>query len=138
MKTYEWRYSSTILDLGTRWRRVVSFTPMPLYHRGKSPRYPLDRRLGAPQSQFRRCGGEKISCHCQQSNPGRQPVARRLSTELSLLQNYLFEYGIKHLFFKFPVSYVIEQLFFLIFCSVRNKTTFFSNVLLSMEETNCF
>jgi hypothetical protein len=23
----EWSYSSTILDLGTRWRRVVSFTP---------------------------------------------------------------------------------------------------------------
>jgi hypothetical protein len=25
----EWRYSSTILDLGTSWRRVVSFTPRP-------------------------------------------------------------------------------------------------------------
>jgi hypothetical protein len=24
----------------------VSFTPLPLYLRGKSPRYPLDRRLG--------------------------------------------------------------------------------------------
>jgi hypothetical protein len=23
----EWRYSSIILDLGSRWRRVVSFTP---------------------------------------------------------------------------------------------------------------
>jgi hypothetical protein len=23
----EWRYSSIILDLGTRWRRVASFTP---------------------------------------------------------------------------------------------------------------
>jgi hypothetical protein len=32
MKTYgEWRYGSTILDLGTRWRSVVSFTPLPLY-----------------------------------------------------------------------------------------------------------
>jgi hypothetical protein len=27
----KWRYSSTIPDLGTRWRRVVSFTPRPLY-----------------------------------------------------------------------------------------------------------
>jgi hypothetical protein len=27
----EWMYSSTILDLGTRWRSVVSFTPQPLY-----------------------------------------------------------------------------------------------------------
>jgi hypothetical protein len=25
----EWRYSSTILDLGTRWRWVVSLTPLP-------------------------------------------------------------------------------------------------------------
>jgi hypothetical protein len=32
----EWRYCSTILDLGTRWRWVVSFTPRPLYPRGES------------------------------------------------------------------------------------------------------
>jgi hypothetical protein len=43
-------YSSTILDLGTRWRRMVSFTSRPLYSRGNSPRYPLDRRLGGPQN----------------------------------------------------------------------------------------
>jgi hypothetical protein len=30
---------------------VVSFTPRPLYPRGKSPRYLLDRRLGGPQSR---------------------------------------------------------------------------------------
>jgi hypothetical protein len=38
-------------DLGTSWRWMVSFAPLPLYLRGKSPRYPLDRRLGGPQSQ---------------------------------------------------------------------------------------
>jgi hypothetical protein len=28
IKTYgEWRYSSIILDLGIKWRRLVSFTP---------------------------------------------------------------------------------------------------------------
>jgi hypothetical protein len=45
------------LDLGTSCRWVVSFTPRLLY-----PRYPLDRRLGGPQSQSRcrRCGEEKI------------------------------------------------------------------------------
>jgi hypothetical protein len=32
------RYSSTILHLGSRWRRVVSLTPRPLYPRGKSRR----------------------------------------------------------------------------------------------------
>jgi hypothetical protein len=33
-----WRYSFTILDLGTRWRWVVSFPPLPLYSRGNRPR----------------------------------------------------------------------------------------------------
>jgi hypothetical protein len=37
--------------LGTSWRWVVSFTPLPLYPQGNSPRYPLYRKLGEPQSQ---------------------------------------------------------------------------------------
>jgi hypothetical protein len=48
------------LDLGTSWRWVVSFTPWPLYSRGKSPRYPLDRRLGGPQSRSERHREVKI------------------------------------------------------------------------------
>jgi hypothetical protein len=48
------------LDLGTSWRWVVSFTPLPLYLRWKSPRYPLDRRLGGPQSRSGRSVNEKI------------------------------------------------------------------------------
>jgi hypothetical protein len=55
----EWRYSSTILDLGTRWRWVVSFMPRPLYPRRKSSGYPMDRRLGGPQSRSGRCREEK-------------------------------------------------------------------------------
>jgi hypothetical protein len=47
----QWRYSSTILDLGTRWRWVVNFTPRPLYLRENRPRYSLDRRIGGPQSR---------------------------------------------------------------------------------------
>jgi len=31
---------------------VVSFTPLPLYSQGKSPWYPLDRRLSGPQSRY--------------------------------------------------------------------------------------
>jgi hypothetical protein len=42
------------LDLGTSWRLMVSFKPRPLYPRGKSHRYPLDRRLGGPQSRSER------------------------------------------------------------------------------------
>jgi hypothetical protein len=51
---------SHFLDLGTSWRWVVSFTPRPLYPREKSPRYPLDRRLGGLQSRSGRFGEGKI------------------------------------------------------------------------------
>jgi hypothetical protein len=58
-----------ILDLSTRWRWVVSFTPRPLYPQGKSPWYPLDRRLGGLQSRSGRSGEEKNS----QPMPGIEP-----------------------------------------------------------------
>jgi hypothetical protein len=82
MKTY-WGsggIAPRILDLGTRWRWVVSFTPQPLYPRGKSPWYPLDRRLGGPQSRSGRGGEEKNSHSRRESNPRTpivQPVAQR-------------------------------------------------------------
>jgi hypothetical protein len=47
MKTY-WGsgdISPRILNFGTRWRSVVSFTPRPLYFQRKIPRYSFDRRL---------------------------------------------------------------------------------------------
>jgi hypothetical protein len=55
----EWRYSSTFIDLGTRWRWVVSFTPLQLYPWRRSLWYPLDRRQGGPQSWSGHCGEEK-------------------------------------------------------------------------------
>jgi hypothetical protein len=48
-----------ILDLVTRWRWVISFTSRLLYPQGKSPWYPLDRRLGAPYRRSGRSGEEK-------------------------------------------------------------------------------
>jgi hypothetical protein len=71
-----------ILDLGTRWRLVVSFTPRPIYPQGN----PLDRRLSGSQSWFWRGGEYKIS----QSLPGLEPpiikpVAQRCTTELCRL-----------------------------------------------------
>jgi hypothetical protein len=42
---------------------VVSFTPLPLYPWGKSSWYPLDRRLGGPQSRSGRPGEVKILDH---------------------------------------------------------------------------
>jgi hypothetical protein len=63
MKTY-WGSGSIvplILDLGTRWRQVVSFMPRLPYPQGKSPWYLLDSRLGGPQSRSGHGGEEKNS-----------------------------------------------------------------------------
>jgi hypothetical protein len=51
-----------ILDLNIRWRCVISFTSWLLHPQGKSPWYPLDRRLGGPQS-WSGCSGEEINFH---------------------------------------------------------------------------
>jgi hypothetical protein len=37
----EWRYSFTILDLGTKWNRGIRFTPRLLYLRESSPPVPV-------------------------------------------------------------------------------------------------
>jgi hypothetical protein len=88
MKTYWGRggIAPRILDLGTRGRRVISFTHQPLYPQGESTWYPLDRRLGGPQSRSGHGGEEKNS----QPLPGLeppiiQPVAQRYTMELSQL-----------------------------------------------------
>jgi hypothetical protein len=49
----EWRYSSTIFDLGPRWKWMVSFKSRSLHSQ-----YLLDRRLAEPQSRSGRCGEE--------------------------------------------------------------------------------
>jgi hypothetical protein len=66
-----WRYNSTILDLGARWRWAVSFTSPPLYPRGKDPGYPLDRRMGGPQNRSGSCRVQKNLLPYRESNPGR-------------------------------------------------------------------
>jgi hypothetical protein len=73
-----WGTAPSILDLGIRWRLIVSFTLQPLYPQGKSPWYPLGRRLGGPQSRSGGGGEEKNS----QLLPGLeltiiQPIAQR-------------------------------------------------------------
>jgi hypothetical protein len=77
MKTSgKWRYSSTILDLGTRWRLVVGITLRPFYPRGKGPRYTLDRRLGGPQRRSGRCGVQKNLAPAGIRIPAAQLVGR--------------------------------------------------------------
>jgi hypothetical protein len=76
MKTYmwEWRYSPDILNLGTGWSWMVSFTRLPLHLWRKSLLYTLDSRLVGPQSWSERCGEKK---YCRAGNGTRvvQPVA---------------------------------------------------------------
>jgi hypothetical protein len=55
----EWRYSCAIFDLSTRWKWMVNFMPLLLYRQGRRPQYPLDKKLGGPQSQSGCCGEQK-------------------------------------------------------------------------------
>jgi hypothetical protein len=73
-----------ILELDIRWRLVVSFTPRLLYPQGKSTWYPLDRRLGGPQSRSGHGDEEKNSKPIPELEPPIiQPVAQRYTAELS-------------------------------------------------------
>jgi hypothetical protein len=87
MKRYmgEWRYSSTVLDIGTRWRWVVSFTPRPLYPRGNPPPPFLGThwiggwvclRAGLDHVE------KRTILQCRESNPGRPGRSPSLSRHL--------------------------------------------------------
>jgi hypothetical protein len=52
--------SSTILDLYTKWWRVVSITPQPLYPGAKRSWYPLHSGMSGFQNRSGRCGEKKI------------------------------------------------------------------------------
>jgi hypothetical protein len=73
-----------ILNLDTKWSWVVSSTPLPLYPRGKRPRFPLDRRLGGPQCRSGSGGEEKNLYSCRESNPGR-PAHSLVTIQTELL-----------------------------------------------------
>jgi hypothetical protein len=76
-----------ILDLGTRWRWVVSFTPGRFTPQLKSPCCPLDRRLCGPQSRPGRGGEERNSQPLSGLEPPiMQPVTQRYTAELSRLR----------------------------------------------------
>jgi hypothetical protein len=55
----EWRYSSNIVHICTRWTGVVNLMTRLLYPRGKSRRYPLDRGVGGLRGRSGHCGVEK-------------------------------------------------------------------------------
>jgi hypothetical protein len=53
-----WRCGAIILDLGTRWKWVASFTTQQLYPQGMIPRHPSDRSPGGPRSLSGQCKQE--------------------------------------------------------------------------------
>jgi hypothetical protein len=63
---------------------MVSFTPRPLYYQGKNPWYPLDRKLGGPQTRSGGGGEEKNSQpRAGLESQSIQPVAQCYTAELS-------------------------------------------------------
>jgi hypothetical protein len=64
-------------DLGTRLVWVACFTTLTPNARGNSPRYPLDRRLDAPQRRSGNYGEDKNLAPAENRNPAAKPVARR-------------------------------------------------------------
>ena len=47
------------LNLGTRLRQAVSFTPRPLHPRGKTRRYPSGKTLGGTPCRYESFGEDK-------------------------------------------------------------------------------
>jgi hypothetical protein len=62
--------------------------PWSLYPQGKSPWYPLDRRLGRPQSQSACCGEEKYLAPAINLTPAIQSIASCLTDSI-----YLYKYS---------------------------------------------
>jgi hypothetical protein len=73
---------------------VVSLTPRPFYPWGNSPRYPLDRKQGEPQSRSGKQGEEKILDLTRTRTTIREPIVykmwepRRLTTPLISTARY--------------------------------------------------
>jgi hypothetical protein len=77
---------------------VVSFTPRSLYFQGKSTRYPLDRRLGGPQTAVPDAVVKgKIPSPHRESNPRTpivQPVAQRYTNWAITNNKYIMIYDL--------------------------------------------
>jgi hypothetical protein len=72
----EWRYSSTILDLGTRWRWEAILTPLPIYPPGKDPPVPIGQEAGwVPEPVWALWRGAKSLSAARNRTMAVKPVA---------------------------------------------------------------
>jgi hypothetical protein len=99
MGVWMYRYSFSWSRHSLRW--VVSFTARPLYPRGKSPRYPLDRILGGPQSRSRRRKEEKILGR----SGTRTPTPRSFRPQPGAIPTTL----LLDSFFRHPVKFIAQN-----------------------------
>jgi hypothetical protein len=91
----EWRYSSTIFNVGTRWRWVVSFTSRPLYPWGKFPRTHCIGGCVDPTDGLDAVEKRNIFCRYRESNLRRSahsPSLYRLSYPGSLFKIYVQDF----------------------------------------------
>jgi hypothetical protein len=80
-----------ILDLGTRWRWVVSFTPRPLYPPGKEPLLPIGQEAGwSPEPVWTRGWGEKFPGSTWTRTPDNDSVLYYINITVV----YLIEMGV--------------------------------------------
>jgi hypothetical protein len=83
----EWRYSSTVLSLDTRWWWVVNVTPRSLYNMRQRRRYPVNRRLNDTQSRSGRCEKDKNVLAISTTKLRPQDIAaKRSNVQTHLLQ----------------------------------------------------
>jgi hypothetical protein len=92
MKTNgEWGYSAVILGLGTRWRRLVSFTPWLLYSGERAPAIHFTGGWVGPRVGLDEVEMRKISCPFQESisgHPACIPSLYRLRSPGSRVAQY--------------------------------------------------
>jgi hypothetical protein len=105
-----------ILDVDTTWRWVVSFTARTLYLRDKSPRYPLNRRLGEPQNWSRRHETKKNLTRIGTRTPTLRPSSpyliailtavfcQSLQVEKKIVHDHFLPRSLSTLFTNYPVS----------------------------------
>jgi hypothetical protein len=81
-----------ILDLGTSWRWMVSFTPQLLNSVGKSPWYPLTRRPGGSHNRPELHGKFKILDTTRTRNPTPRSSSLLLAAKPTVLPRFYFNF----------------------------------------------
>jgi hypothetical protein len=104
-----------ILTICTTWWWVVSFTPRPLYPKGKITRYQSDRRLGWPQSRSECCGEKSLPLSGSEprslGRPARSLITKHIEPIDSWFVSVFSEHShIKERFITYLEDFVLQSL----------------------------